>query len=152
MLGTIGEAERMDGTVIADAVNVASRIEGLTKLYGVRVMTTEAVRAGLLEPAAIAMRYLGRVAVKGTSNGVGVYDVIAADTAERRAAKVRTRTDFDAAVGAFGAGDFGAAASGFERVLARDPLDGAARYLRARANDLAARGDPWTGVDYATEK
>ncbi len=152
MLGTIGEAERMDGTVIADAVNVASRIEGLTKHYGVRVMTTEAVRAGLSEAEAIAMRYLGRVAVKGTSSGVGVYDVVAAETTERQAAKVRTRTDFDAAVDAFGAGDFAAAARSFERVLTIDPLDGAARYLLARANDLAARGGPWTGVDYATEK
>jgi Flp pilus assembly protein TadD len=115
-------------------------------------MTTEAVRAGLSEAEAIAMRYLGRVAVKGTSSGVGVYDVVAAETTERQAAKVRTRTDFDAAVDAFGAGDFAAAARSFERVLTIDPLDGAARYLLARANDLAARGGPWTGVDYATEK
>ncbi len=152
MLGTIGEAERMDGTVIADAVNVASRIEGLTKHYGLRVMTTEAVRASLADPGAIAMRYLGRVAVKGTSSGVGVYDVVAADTSERRAAKERTRPEFESAVGAFGAGDFPAAALGFERVLTADPLDGAARYLLARAVDLGAGGAAWTGVDFAAEK
>ena len=66
MLGTIGEHERMDGTVIADAVNVASRVEGLTKYFGARVMITDDVRAALADPGDYAMRYLGRVAVKGS--------------------------------------------------------------------------------------
>ena len=65
MLGTIGEHERMDGTVIADAVNVASRVEGLTKYFGARVIVTESVRAALADPDAYAMRFLGRVAVIG---------------------------------------------------------------------------------------
>jgi adenylate cyclase len=152
MLGTIGEAERMDGTVIADAVNVASRIEGLTKRYGLRVMTTASVRASLADPAALPMRYLGRVAVKGTTQGIGIYDVIAADTPERRAAKACTCIDFDDAVAAFDTGAFVAAAAAFERVLIVDPDDGAARHLLGRALDLGAHAVAWTGVDYSTEK
>jgi adenylate cyclase len=152
MLGTIGEDERMDGTVIADAVNVASRIEGLTKYYGVRVLTTGAVRAMLADPDAIEMRALGTVAVKGTTAGVALYDVIAADLPERRAAKQRTRALFDAAVADFSAGRFVAAATGFDAVLALDPADGAARHLAGRAIDLAARAEPWTGVDVVLEK
>ena len=53
MLGTIGEHERMDGTVIADAVNVASRVEGLTKYFGARVIVTDEIRAALIDPAGV---------------------------------------------------------------------------------------------------
>ena len=41
MLGTLGELDRMEGSVISDAVNLASRLEGLTKLYGSKVIISE---------------------------------------------------------------------------------------------------------------
>ncbi|MCB1317379.1 MAG: adenylate/guanylate cyclase domain-containing protein, partial [Leptospiraceae bacterium] len=44
MLGTIGENERMEGTVISDAVNLAARVEGLTKKYGTAILITDAIQ------------------------------------------------------------------------------------------------------------
>jgi class 3 adenylate cyclase len=151
MLGTIGEHERMDGTVIADAVNVASRVEGLTKYFGARVIVTDEIRAALADPAAYTMRYLGRVAVMGKRQGVGMYEVIDGDPADRQAAKRATGTAFAGAVTAFVAGEFAVAVERFMHVLREDAGDGAARYLYGRAVELAAAGAPWEGVYQAAK-
>ena len=151
MLGTIGEHERMDGTVIADAVNVASRVEGLTKYFGARVIVSDEIRATLTDPGAYTMRYLGRVAVMGKRQGVGMYEVLDGDPPERLAAKRATADDFAAAVTAFIAGSFDEAAERFTGVLRADELDGAARYLHGRAVELAASPTPWEGVDQAAK-
>jgi adenylate cyclase len=151
MLGTIGEHERMDGTVIADAVNVASRVEGLTKYFGARVMVTDEVRTALADPQAYAMRYLGRVAVMGKRQGVGIYEVIDGDPPDRSAAKRATGETFAQAVTAFTAGAFDEAATLFAAVLDVDGEDGAARYLHGRAGILAATPGAWEGVDQATK-
>jgi two-component system, sensor histidine kinase LadS len=151
MLGTIGEHERMDGTVIADAVNVASRVEGLTKYFGARVIVTDEIRAALDDPGAYAMRYLGRVAVMGKRHGIGLYEVLDGDPPERRAAKRATAVAFAGAVTAFVAGSFADAAERFTGVLHGDDGDGAARYLHGRALELAASGAPWEGVDQAAK-
>ena len=151
MLGTIGEHERMDGTVIADAVNVASRVEGLTKYFGARVIVTDDIRAALTDPDAYAMRYLGRVAVMGKRQGVGLYEVLDGDPPDRLAAKRATAEPFAAAVSAFVAGAFAEAAERFNDVLRSDEADGAARYLHGRALELAESAAPWEGVDQAAK-
>ncbi len=46
MLGTVGERESMDGTVIADAIDVASRLEQLTKQFGAGAIVSDAVARG----------------------------------------------------------------------------------------------------------
>jgi two-component system, sensor histidine kinase LadS len=151
MLGTIGEHERMDGTVIADAVNVASRVEGLTKYFGARVIVTDEIRAALADPGAYTMRYLGRVAVMGKRQGIGLYEVIDGDPPDRQTAKRASAGAFARAVTAFVAGEFAEAVERFMAVLRHDDADGAARYLHGRAVELAAAGAPWEGVDQAAK-
>jgi two-component system sensor histidine kinase ChiS len=151
MLGTIGEAARMDGTVIADAVNAASRVEGLTKYFGASIIVSETVYAALADPQAYTLRYLGRVAVQGRSQGLGVFEVLDGDPPERRAAKIVTISTFSTAVELFIAGAFVPAAEHFEKVLTKDPDDRAARYLQNRSIDLATSGEPWDGVDHAAK-
>jgi class 3 adenylate cyclase len=151
MAGTIGEHERMDGTVIADAVNVASRVEGLTKYFGAAVLLSDEVRSALAVPESYAMRYLGRVAVQGKRNGIGLYEALDGEPAERRAAKLAGATAFAGAVQAFVDGSFTDAVRRFEAILERDPDDGAARYLQGRSFALAASPGPWDGVDQATK-
>ncbi len=81
MLGTIGEARRMEATVIADAVNLASRLEGLTRTYGVHIITSEQALAGVADPSAYPHRHLGTVQVKGKRRAVEIYEILVEDEA-----------------------------------------------------------------------
>ena len=73
MLGTIGEAERMEGTVISDSVNLASRLEGLTKKAGQTILISEAVRDALTRPGDFTLQPLGEAKVKGKERTVKVF-------------------------------------------------------------------------------
>jgi class 3 adenylate cyclase len=79
MLGTIGGENRMDSTVVADAVNLASRVEGLTKIYGTSLLITEQTHLKLVRPGQYHIRVIDAVAVKGKSELVTVYEVFDAD-------------------------------------------------------------------------
>ncbi len=74
MLGTVDGNNQMDGTVISDAVNLASRVESLTKNYGVSLVITHHTFSRLTNPENYAICIIDRVKVKGKSELVTVYD------------------------------------------------------------------------------
>ncbi|MBT3272555.1 MAG: adenylate/guanylate cyclase domain-containing protein [Spirochaetales bacterium] len=74
MLGIVGEAERYQGTVISDAVNLASRLEGLTKKAGHPIIVSSATVA-LLEET-FPLRVLGNAREKGKTGPIKVYTFI----------------------------------------------------------------------------
>jgi two-component system sensor histidine kinase ChiS len=133
MLGTVGARERMDTTVISDAVNLASRVENLTKTYRVPLIVTEDTFRALQSPDELALRRIDRVLVQGKSQPVILYEVLDADTPERRAAKQRSKADFEAGLSRYDALDFVAATDCFEQALAAAPSDSVAQLLLERA-------------------
>jgi PAS domain S-box-containing protein len=90
MLGTVGGQNRMDTTVISDAVNLASRVESLTKNYGVSLLITQETYSRLENPSQYAIRTLDTVKVKGKSEAVTVYEVFDCDPPEIKEGKLAT--------------------------------------------------------------
>lgn len=129
MMGTIGERHRMDGTVISDAVNLASRIESLTKVYHVRMLISQYTYDHLGDVAAGAIRPIDVVVVKGKTRPVVLFEVFDRDAPAERAAKARTREPLLAGVRALLANDLVTARRNFETGLGLLPDDPAAANL-----------------------
>jgi adenylate cyclase len=74
MVGNFGAPARLNYTALGDGVNLAARLEGLNKLYGTSILVSEAVQVDARQT--FAFRVLDRVAVKGRSSGVLIYELL----------------------------------------------------------------------------
>ncbi len=126
MMGTIGEKHRMDGTVISDAVNLASRVETLTKDYQVGLLISQYTYEQLADRRAYDIRPMDIVVVKGKTQPVTVFEVFQHDPPDRRAAKARTRGLLEAGIEALARHDRAGARRSFEQCLETAPGDMAA--------------------------
>lgn len=140
MLGTVGEDERMDGTVISDAVNVAARLESLTKHFGVTMIVSESIlHAARRGQEVFESRYMGEIRVKGRTTRVPIHEILDGLPSNEREGKARTRADFEGAIRLTKQKDYAGAVQLLERVIAEHPEDRAAQVFHDKLMVVAAR-------------
>jgi adenylate cyclase len=151
VVGNMGSKDRLIYTAVGDPVNVAARLEGLSKEYGVRVVVGEATVAA--EPGAFVYRFLDRVAVKGRAEPLSCYEVLARagaldPAAERRLAR------YHEAIERYRARRWEEALRLLDELAAETPADGPVALYRRRAQALLVAPPPadWDGVFVAESK
>jgi class 3 adenylate cyclase len=154
MLGTLGESDRMEGSVISDAVNLAARLEGLTKLYKTSLLLSEATLLKI-EKNLFQTRLIDKVAVKGKKIPVMVHEVLNGEVAELMDEKISTLTNFNKGFDFYQNQQFDNALVLFTKCLKKVPEDGVAELYVERCQKLISSGwdtEKWDGINYMDNK
>jgi len=153
MMGTIGGMDRLDGGVIGDDVNLAARVEGMTKMYATRFIISESTYDRLAHPDRVRLRELDRVVAKGKSRPVRIYEVLDGLPVAQRASRLATLERFSQGMECYRAGRFADAMACFRACVAEVPDDGAASlYVERCEHFLKHPPDGWQGVTVLDRK
>lgn len=137
MLGTVGGQNRMEGTVISDTVNLAARIEELTKEYQVPLLISHQTFSQLQHSEEYLIRIVDRVTIRGKSKQVAVFEVFDAAPPRQREGKLRTKSIFEEALFLYNRGNFIKATQYFQDCLRVNPEDTVAQiYINRCQNNL----------------
>jgi len=149
MLGVVGGEGRMDGTVISDAVNLTSRLEGLTKIYGASIIISEDSLIKINDPTNYQYRFLDIVMVKGKKKAIYIFEVLDGESEDIKTLKINSKKEFSKAVQLFKDKDFEKAKAAFEEVIKINPGDLAATRYIDRCKRLIDAGSPedWDGIE-----
>jgi two-component system sensor histidine kinase ChiS len=149
MMGTLGEQERMDGSVIADAVNLTSRLEGLSRLYGETILITGPTLSLLAARRDFHTRFVDRVRVRGRKEAVLIYEVYDWDSPERIALRQQLKAQWSQAMNHYYGREFAPAFRLLRGLHGKDPQDRVAELFLRRTAALLKRGVPenWEGVE-----
>jgi adenylate cyclase len=148
LVGNFGSRKRFNYSVMSDAVNLASRLEGANKFYGTSIIASETTVA--LAGDAFAWRELDTIRVKGRTQALGIYEVVALSEqlAQPQAALI---ADYAEGLAHWRAGEFDLAETCFGRAAETDKP---AAIFRARARQMAAAppGAEWDPIRTLQEK
>ncbi len=149
MLGVVGGEGRMDGTVIADAVNLTSRLEGLTKIYGASIIMSEDTLINISDPTNYNYRFLDIVQVKGKKKAVYIFEVLDGEHEDIKNLKTKTKPEFSKAVQSYKDKKFNVALDLFKSIQQINPNDQAVTTYMDRCKKFIEKGygDEWDGIE-----
>jgi len=154
MVGMVGEASRIQGDAFSDHVNLTSRVEGLTKFYGVSLIITSETYRQLADPGKYRIRFLDKVQVKGKTEALDLYEIYDADLSEQLELKQHTQQDYNEALELYYQQQFADTQRKLFQVLQKNPADKVAWHHLINATQAMEQGisKGWSGVTVMTEK
>ncbi|MEM8897071.1 MAG: response regulator [Bacteroidota bacterium] len=149
MMGMIGDDKRLDTGLVADTVNTSSRVEGLTKHYGVDILISGAIYDQLSSPEEFHLRYLGKVQAKGKEETLDLYECFDGGEEEEIKLKKESLATFKEGISCYQSGKFTEAVAAFSKVLAANPADKPAKLFWEKAQSYGNQepSEHWTGIE-----
>lgn len=141
MVGNVGASSHYEYRAVGDLINTASRLEGLNKVLGTRMLASAATLDNL---DGMRTRALGAFRLAGKTNDVSVVELRGLEAAATLDDK-RLCAQFEAALAHYAAGRWDAAGREFGAILAEWPADGPSRFYLERCAGLLANppGEGW---------
>ncbi len=140
MIGTVGGINRMDSTVIGDAVNLTARLEEATKVYHSPLIISQNTLYDLADPDKYHIRFLDRIRVKGKSQPLSIFEVFDNDAPELRSSKEACQPLFDEAIAYYHLKDIPRATELLKKCVEIAPNDIPALIYLERCNEYNSSG------------
>ena len=123
LLGIIGESERWEGAAISEVVNIASRLESLTKICGASIIVSKTTLDRIQTKEKYSCLSLGNIIVRGKSEPLQIYEIYDGELPEVREFKSKIKNSFEEGLRLYQNAEFTKAREYFRKNLEHNGMD-----------------------------